>query len=139
MTKIISMLSILLIAGCSFAGNPPAAVKNAFENKFPNATSVNWGKENAQEWEAEFTLNGKKISSNFLTDGTWVETEEPINKEELPKVILGVIQKQYSGWSIMEAAKTETAKNGTIYEADIKKGTKKLSLAFKEDGTIVKE
>jgi len=139
MTKIISMLSILLIASCSFAGNPPAAVKNAFEKKFPNATSVSWGKENAQEWEAEFTLNGKKISSNFLADGTWVETEESINKEELPKAILTVIQKKYPGWIIMEADKTETAKNGTLYEADIKNGTKKLSLALKEDGTVVKE
>ncbi|HNW74407.1 MAG: PepSY-like domain-containing protein [Bacteroidales bacterium] len=139
MTKIISMLSILLIAGCSFAGNPPAAVKNAFEKKFPGATSVSWGKENAQEWEAEFTLNGKKISANFQVDGTWVETEEPINKEELPKAVLSVIEKQYPGWAIMETDKTETAKNGTIYEADLKNGAKKLSLAFKEDGTTVKE
>ena len=99
---------------CAFAGTPPDAVKKAFAKKFPTATQVSWGKESAKEWEADFIFEGSKISANFLQDGTW-------------------------DWKIVEADLTETAKNGTIYEVDLKKGLKSKSLAFKENGTIIIE
>src|SRR5216683_4680125 len=63
----------------------PAAVQKAFEQKFPKATKVGWGKENEKEWEAEFTFNGSKLSANFTSDGVWVETEKEIAISELPK------------------------------------------------------
>ncbi len=140
MKKIILMiLGIALLSTCSFAGTPPAAVQKAFEQKFPKATKVSWGKENKKEWEAEFTLDGSKISANFALDGTWMETEREIKVSELPKAVANAISKAYPGWKITEADKTETAKNGLIYEADIKSGIHKKGLAYKEDGTPVKE
>ena len=133
------IMSIAVIYSCSFAGTPPAAVQKTFEQKFPKATNVSWGKENKKEWEAEFTIDGSKISANFTNEGTWVETEKKITVSELPKAVSDAIQKQYPDWKITEADKTETAKNGVIYEADIKSGTQKKGVAFKEDGTPVKE
>lgn len=97
------------------------------------------GERNATEWEAEFTLNGSKISANFSTDGTWVETEKMIPSSQLPKAVADAIKTKYPGWAIAEADQTETAKHGTIYEADIKKGKDTKALAFKEDGTPVNE
>ncbi len=117
----------------------PAAVKTAFAKKFPTATKVNWGKEAAKEYEAEFTLDGSPISANFAEDGTWLETEKMIKSADLPKAVAAAIQSKYSGWVIAEADQTETAKHGRIYEADLKKGKEKKSAAFKEDGTPVKE
>lgn len=38
-----------------------------------------------------------------------------------------------------ESDKTETLKNGTIYEADLKNGKEKKSVAFKENGSPVAE
>lgn len=117
----------------------PEAVQKAFEQKFPIATSVSWRKENKTEWEAEFMFNGGKLSANFTNDGTWVETEKQIAVSEFPKVVADAIQKLYPGWKITEADRTETAKNGLIYEVDIKSGTQKKEVAFKEDGTPVTE
>lgn len=117
----------------------PGDVQKAFEQKFPKATNVSWGKENKTEWEAEFTLDGGKFSANFTNDGTWVETEKKIAVSEFPKPVADAIQKQYPGWKITEADRTETAKNGLIYEADIKSGMQKKEVAFKEDGTPVTE
>ncbi len=136
---ILIIVSIAFVYSCSFAGTPPAAVTKAFSQKFPTATKVSWGKENEKEWEAEFTLDGSKVSANFTADGAWVETEKEISASQLPKAVSDAIQKQYPNWKITEADKTETAKNGRIYEADIKSGTKKKALAFKEDGTTVIE
>ncbi len=137
MKKIFLMIvSVALICSCSCAGTPPAAVKAAFEKKFPTATKVSWGKEGAKEWEAEFTFEGSSISANFAEDGTWLETEKEITAANLPKTVADAVKTQYPGWTIVEADKTETSKHGTIYEADLKMGTGKKSVAFKEDGTL---
>ena len=133
------IVSIALICSCSYASTPPTAVQKAFEKKFPNATTVSWGKEGTNEWEAEFTFEGSTISANFADDGTWLETEKAIKIADLPKAVANAISTKYPGWSITEADKTETSKHGTIYEADLKKETSKKAVAFKEDGTPVVE
>jgi len=139
MKKIMMILAIVMITSCSFAKTPPKAVSDAFTKKFPSATKVSWGKEGPKEWEAEFTLNGEKISANFTEDGSWLETEQEIKAANLPKAVLESVKMKYNDWKIAEADKTETAKYGTIYEVDMKKGLKNKSLAFKENGTEVKE
>jgi hypothetical protein len=133
------VMSMALICSCSFAGKPPAAVQNAFEKKFPNATKICWGKEDATAWEAEFTYDGSKVSANFAEDGTWLETEQEITVAGLPKAVEEAISLNYPDWKITEADKTETSRHGTIYEADLKKGSEKKAVAFKEDGTPVAE
>lgn len=141
MKKIIFVAMVLVCAfATSFAqSKTPTVIIKAFNQKYPNAKKISWGKENATEWEAEFTLDGSKLSANFTVNGAWVETERKIPVSQFPKPVADAIQKQYPNWKITEADKTETAKHGTIYEADIKSGTKKKALAFKEDGTTVIE
>lgn len=68
-----------------------------------------------------------------------METEKEIKAGDLPKAVTAAIKSKYPGWSIAEADKTETSIHGTIYEANLKNGIKKKTLAFKEDGTPVKE
>ncbi len=135
------MMIALMVFICSFtfAKTPPKAVADAFMKKFPTATKVTWGVEGPKEWEAEFTIDGEKISANFNENGTWLETEKKIKAANLPKAVQAAVNKKYSDWKIAEADKTETAKHGTIYEVDLKKGMKSKSLAFKEDGTSVNE
>ena len=136
---VVAIAAMSLFSASWAQSKTPASVLNAFKQKFPNAISVRWGKENATEWEASFTLEGTRLSANFLADGTWVETEKRIPVSELPKAVSGAIEKQYPNWNITEADQTETAKNGTIYEADIKSGSHKKEIAFKGDGTPVRE
>ena len=44
---LIAVIAISLSANCQSIKIPPA-VKNAFAAKYPNATNVEWGKENAK-------------------------------------------------------------------------------------------
>lgn len=136
---ILSITGTLLFGACSYAITPPAVVVKSFKNKFPNATKVTWGKESAKEYEAEFTLGGKKISANFADDGKWLETEQEIKAAELPKAVQASLNAKFPGWKIKEADMTDTAKNGQVYEADIAMGAKKKSVSFKADGKMVKE
>jgi hypothetical protein len=132
------LICFIFMGSIAFSLTPPTAVKKAFAQKFPNATKVKWGKENKTEFEAEFTLNGTKISANFAQNGDWVETEAQIKVSELPKAVTDAINKQYPGWKIIKAEKTDNAKEGTIYEAGIMSGKHKKGVEFKADGTPVK-
>ena len=140
MKKVFLILtSIALIYTSSYAGTTPDVVKKSFVKKFPTVTKVSWGKESATEWEAEFSLNGKKVSANFAQDGAWLETENKIAIASLPKPVAAAIKSRYAEWTITEADMTETAKNGTVYEADLKMGKMKKGVAYKADGTPVVE
>lgn len=139
MKKYFLLLVTLLAVNISvFAVDVPKAISDAFAKKFPAATNIKWGKENAKEYEAAFKLNGKSISANFLTDGSWVETESEIPNVELPAAITIVLQSTYKAAAVLKVFKIEKAKSNTTYEVEIKGAGKKKELIFNADGTLVK-
>jgi hypothetical protein len=116
----------------------PDVVKNAFTAKYPNATNVKWGKENATEFEAEFKLNNNAVSANFKQDGSWVETESTIAAVDLPSAVTSAINTKYPGAVITLAEKTEQAGNKILYEVSFKVNGKKKSMELNPDGTPAK-
>ena len=115
----------------------PDAVKNAFSAKYPGATNVKWGKENAKEFEAEFKINNNGVSANFGLDGTWVETESVIPESDLPAAVKTAVSSKYPGAVITLAEKTEQPGNKILYEVSFKVNGKKKSMEMKPDGTVV--
>jgi len=121
-----------------FAITVPKAVTDAFAKKFPGATNIKWGKESAKEFEAEFKLNGKTMSANFLTDGNWTATEAMIEVAALPAAVVATVTAKYPGYTIIGADKIEKAGGKITYEAEIKKGSKKAEVIMTENGAIIK-
>lgn len=139
MKKVMLILaSLLVFSAFVFAATPPVKVQKAFETKFPDAASVKWAKENSNEWEAEFTVNGIKTSANFKTTGDWVETESQINISELPEAVSAEIKKLHPKGEITAAFRIESAKDGIKYEADVKTSKKTTEVILKEDGSSLK-
>ena len=118
------------------AKNLPVKVKSSFNQKFPGAQKVKWGKENATEWEAEFTLNNKAYSANFNSNGNWVETEYLINEKEIPAVVVATLSNKYPGCKIKTAEITESAK-GNVFAFELLKGKTKTDVTVNADGTLV--
>ncbi len=132
-----TILFSTLITVIFSVSNPPPAVLKAFEQKFPKATEVKWGKENATEYEAEFDLGDTEMSANFSPDGTWLETETEISVDHLPAKVSEAIARQYPDWQMTGASHVEKPNAKSVYEVNIKSGMKKKEVVLSEDGTFI--
>jgi len=95
----------------------PAAVKSAFEKAYPNATDVDWKKEDSG-YEVEFELGSENEQSIvFDANGKWLEKEIEINKADLPAPVLAALK----GKRIKEASKITKADGAVLYEAEVKR------------------
>lgn len=134
------LVALILIISTTtiFAGvNPPQAVLTAFKQKFPTVTKVEWEKENATEYEANFEMSGTETSANFKEDGTWVETETEVAYFSLPEAVKKSFEKQVTA-KPKEASKIDKPNGVTYYEVEYKDGVKTIEVLFNADGTLVK-
>jgi outer membrane biogenesis lipoprotein LolB len=122
------IVAIVALSACSTTKETaPTNVQDAFTQKFPDAKSVKWEKENDTEWEAEFKLNGEEYSANFATDGNWKETEHEIKMADIPAAVKATLDSQFSEYKVEEAEIAETAE-GSVYEFELKKGKEEIGL-----------
>jgi hypothetical protein len=98
------------------ADNVPQEVLSAFRAKFPAATEVQWMKAWNANYEVQFALSGNKERSEFDAAGVWVETENPIDKADLPKTIKDAVLKKNPKCEIAEADEIESGADGKLYE-----------------------
>ncbi len=116
----------------------PQKVQDAFILKFPEVSVVEWEKESEMEWEAEFDIKGVEYSANFLSDGTWVETEHEIRKRDIPKNIKTVLKSKFLKHRIKKAEMAETHE-GTVYEVKLRKGKQNLEVVLDINGVLLKQ
>lgn len=135
---LILILTMSIFSGCLFGVNVPDVVKKAFTEKFPSATEIKWSKENSHEYEASFLLNNVKMSANFSSDGSWVETETAIGISDLPDAVTGAVRKAYPDATIDGADKIERADSGIKYEVEIKNKKEDMELLVSPDGSSIK-
>lgn len=140
---IIAFLGGFVFTACSKNGTDkdeqaPEVVQKAFDAKFPNAKSVEWDKENDQEWEAEFKMDGKSYSANFSLDGTWLETESEMKAKDLPAKVQEAITTNFSGYKI-ESAELAESPERTAYEVEIQNDKETLEVVFDANGNVLKK
>lgn len=139
----------LLVATCLISGNAlaqklkenevPAAVKDGFIKRFPDAADVSWSKENSKEFEAEFEINDVEQSVNFDDSGKWLVTETEIKKTDLPKAVLSALAKDFPGYEIEEAEKAESSTQGDFYEVELEKKEMSLEIQITAAGKVQKK
>ena len=137
MKKVPFLSAFLILWLCSCAQHPkvPQAAQDAFARKFPNASKVRWGKENATEYEAEFSMNGVDVSANFNKTGEWLETETSMPFTDLPDPVRSAVKAKYPDASISLAEKIEHP-GSVLYEVHLKSHGKKIELEVNPDGSI---
>jgi Putative beta-lactamase-inhibitor-like, PepSY-like len=117
--------------------NAPDNVKNEFAKKYPSAQSVKWASEEANEWEAEFKINGTEMSASFDNKGVWLETETEISVKELPASVTNTIAKDFVGFKTGAVSTNETPKMKG-YEVELTNGETSLEVIFDNSGKVIK-
>ena len=126
---------LIALMACAQNANPPKAVSSAFSEKFGTVKSVKWDQEEANEWEAEFKMNGNEMSASFDNAGKWLETESEINKKDLPENIVNAFKAQYEGWKIEQVEKIEKP-DFVGYEMSIEQEDNEKEILISRDGQI---
>ena len=116
----------------------PENVKKEFAKKYPAAQAVKWASEETNEWEAEFKVNGKEMSSSFDEKGIWLETESEISEKELPVAVTNTLKKDFSGFKTGEISTIENPKMKG-FELALKKGETSLEVVFDNSGKVIKK
>ncbi|KUK57978.1 MAG: Uncharacterized protein XD81_1311, partial [Bacteroidetes bacterium 38_7] len=130
--------AILSITACAQKTTAPENVVKAFSQKFPDAQSVKWNKENESEWEAEFKMDSEEYSANFSTDGVWMETEYEIEQSAIPAKVKQTLDSEFADYNIEGAEISETSED-TVYEFALEKGEQKMEVAIAPDGIVKKK
>jgi len=134
-TIVVLFSGLLALGACAQKSNPPKEVTSAFSTKFGTVKDLKWDQEDANEWEAEFKMNGTEMSASFDQSGTWLETETEIKKRDLPENILNAVNTQFEGWKIEEVEKIEMP-DFSGYELAIEQGENEKEILVSEDGKI---
>ncbi|GET28944.1 PepSY-like domain-containing protein [Prolixibacter sp. SD074] len=131
------LLAFLGMSLCAHAQKAvlPNAVADAFSQKFPNAQKVRWNQEEANEWEAEFYLNGVETSASFSPVGNWMETETEISKNSLPAPVKNTLTQQFAGYKTGEVAIIDLP-TFSGYEIELKKKDQAIEVQLTKDGVL---
>ncbi|HEX6916414.1 MAG TPA: PepSY-like domain-containing protein [Chitinophagaceae bacterium] len=137
---------LILMLGC-FLGvsahaqlrDIPAAVTNAFHDKFPGATDVSW-KDHGTNFQAEFKMNGTDYEADFNKKGMLKRTEKTISYEALPDAVkTAFTASKYSSWERGSVAEVSDHDHALRYRIFVEKNTiQKKFIYFDKNGKLVK-
>jgi hypothetical protein len=118
----------------------PASVTEAFKEKYPNATNVEW-KDKVTSFAASFEEEGKQYEAKFNSKGEWQETEEMINEEEMPETVKeGLEKSKYSEWEIIKVRRIELPGDVVQFKVQVEKSEiQKKNLLFSSEGKLLKD
>jgi uncharacterized membrane protein YkoI len=138
--KNLIILSIFLLGISTTAcaqKTAPEAVTKAFNQKFAEAKSVKWDNEPANEWEAEFMMDGKEMTSSFDVAGKWLETETEISSKDLPAEVTATLAKEFAGYKTGEISIIENPEMKG-FEIALKKDKSAVEVVIDANGKVLK-
>ena len=143
MTKKTFLFSAMLLFSISIIAQVrkiPAAVTEAFRNRYPHAVNVEW-KDRLSCFEADFELNNSNMVTKFSTDGSWQSTERDIDFNDLPATVKdGFSKSKCADWEIKNITEVQTMAEPLQFKMIVKKGSlQKKSLLFASNGKLMKE
>jgi hypothetical protein len=134
---LVALFSMIFFSACS-QKNPPENVKKEFSQKFAAAKSVKWESEESNEWEAEFTIDGKKMSASFDSSAVCIDTETEISEKELPAAVLNTLKAEFAGYQkgLIEIYESPEIKG---FEIALKKGEASIEVILDNAGKVIKK
>ena len=119
----------------------PSEVTEAFKEKYPDATQVEW-KDKLTNFVAVFQLEGVQYEARFNKKGEWKDTENAIDTDELPETVNeGYNKSKYAEeWKIESAYKIVLPNDQVQYRVLARKSDlQKKNILFSSNGRLLKD
>ncbi len=111
----------------------PSAVENSFAKKYPDVSEVEWEQDSHDYWEGKFTVDKIHYRADFEEDGTWIETENSIDFQDLPRTIRNAIVAKFPDEEISELESVDNAARGKFYDVEFLRNGEKYDVEFRQD------
>ncbi|WP_339844184.1 PepSY-like domain-containing protein [uncultured Dokdonia sp.] len=143
--KILFLFGFILAISCgqnvesqnSKKGYAPETVKKTFQAKYPGENDPDWHVDSNGNYESRFRIDGVRHRADFSPNGSWIETEVSIEKDDLPKVVQKAIDDNYSDEEITEIERVQSAEKGLFYDVEFKRKGKNMDIEFNESGVKI--
>ncbi len=141
------VIAFIIVSSIVFTGNDiqaqirkiPAAVTQAFKEKFPEADNIIW-KDKLTGFEASFVMNKIKYQTTFNTKGAWKQTETLVTEEDIPdEVQEGWERSKYKDWELQSVSLIETTDSKKFMLVVQKSALQKKRLYFSFNGQLLKD
>ncbi len=131
-------LSLATLGVQAQSNQPPAAITDIFTKMFPTATKVDW-KEKTSNFTAFFNLNDRKCEAKFAKTGGWLNTEETISLDSLPRPVREAFKAgKYADWNETSAYSIRSVEGTTQYHLVISRSDMgRKILFFSSDGNLL--
>jgi hypothetical protein len=118
----------------------PSEVTEAFKQKYPDATNVEW-RDKLSNFSAIFESDNQQYQARFNSKGEWQLTEYEIEESDLPEEVKdGFDKSKYADWEIGTIYKIELSDGTFQYRIEtIKNDVRKKNLYFNSEGRLVKD
>jgi len=118
----------------------PSTVTDAFKEKYPDATSVEW-RDKVSVFSAIFVNDGVTYEARYNSKGEWLNTENEITTEDLPEAVQeGFDKSKYADWSIEKVHQIVLPRDITQYRLHVgKSDLQKKNLLFNSKGRMLKD
>lgn len=132
-------LFCLLSCEDDHSATPNSLVTQSFNQKFPNASQVEWKNKNNYV-TADFILDQKSTTAWFDKNGQWYMTKTELrNKTGLPEPVLTAFENSdYAPWYIDDIDELERLDAEKIYVIEIEKNKEEKELYYSADGILIK-
>lgn len=139
--------SLLLVLSLALTNNllaqvrsVPATITEAFKNKYPGASNVEW-KDKLSGFVAVFDLDGGHYEARFNNKAAWQYTEQTIDENALPAAVKdGYNKSKWADWEIDSVTKIELPGDKFQYRLlVVKSDLQKKNLVFNSEGRLLKD
>lgn len=118
----------------------PSEVTEAFKQKYPAATNVEWH-DKLSNFSAVFESENEQYEAKFSSKGEWQLTENEIEETDLPEIVKDSYDKsKYADWELGQIHKIELPDGSFQYRVQsIKNEVRKKNLFFNSEGRLLKD
>ncbi|RYY16885.1 MAG: hypothetical protein EOO04_26245 [Chitinophagaceae bacterium] len=118
----------------------PATVTDAFKEKYPDASGVEW-RDKVSVFSAAFSKDGVNYEAKYNSKGEWLNTENEVAVDDLPSVVKeGFEKSKYAEWEIEKIHHIQLPDNNTQYRLLVgKTDLQKKNLLYSSKGRLLKD